>query len=147
MLRFNPPTYFLISIILSLGAHFIWPVVGIIDWPYRWLGVVLIVAGGWVTVWADGVFKRVNTTVKPQEKPTVLVAQGPFRISRHPMYLGMTLIVLGVAVLLGSLSAFFGPILIWLILQFVFIPYEETKMAATFGGAYDDYRGRTRMWL
>jgi len=147
MLRFNPPLYFLMGLLLSIALHFAWPVSGLIDWPFRWVGLLLIALGGWVTVWGDGVFKRAGTTVKPSGKPTALVAVGPFRISRHPMYLGMTALVFGVAVLLGSVMAFLGPILFWTILQFVFIPYEESKMRSIFGESYDEYRKSTRMWL
>jgi protein-S-isoprenylcysteine O-methyltransferase Ste14 len=53
---------------------------------------------------ADAVFKREQTTVKPFEKSTALVVTGVFQISRHPMYLGMVLILLGIAILMGTLT-------------------------------------------
>jgi protein-S-isoprenylcysteine O-methyltransferase Ste14 len=52
------------------------------------------------------VFTKSKTTVKPHEIPTSLEISGPFRISRHPMYLGMAAILLGVAIVLGSLLSF-----------------------------------------
>jgi protein-S-isoprenylcysteine O-methyltransferase Ste14 len=147
MLRFNPPFYFLSCLTLSVAFHFLWPVGQLIDWPYRLFGLVLIAAGGWLNIRADAIFKQVRTTVKPRGMPTSLVSWGPFKLSRHPMYLGMTAILLGAAIFLGSLTSFIGAMLLWIILQFVFIVHEEHAMASQFGKAYDEYRERTRMWI
>jgi len=97
--KIMPPTYFFALLLLSIALHFILPVRQLIDLPYRYLGIVLIAFGAVVNVWTDSLFKSNKTTVKPHENPTELITSGPFRLSRHPMYLGMTAVLSGVAIL------------------------------------------------
>ena len=129
-----PPTYFFLALAVTVAIHFLWPLTQVIAWPYRWFGLLPLAFGGWITVWADQIFKRVET-------------EGPFRISRHPMYLGMTLILFGVALLLGSVTAFIPAVAFCLVMQLVYIPMEEAAMLAVFGEDYRQYRSRVRCWI
>jgi protein-S-isoprenylcysteine O-methyltransferase Ste14 len=63
------------------------------------------------------------------------------------MYLGMLALVVGVALILGSVGAAVGPLVFWLVLQFVFISYEERAMRSSFGEEYKEYCRRVRMWI
>jgi protein-S-isoprenylcysteine O-methyltransferase Ste14 len=63
------------------------------------------------------------------------------------MYLGMTVILLGSAVLLGSISALIPPILFAVMMQFIYIPLEESNLKKTFGPEYLDYSKKVRRWL
>ncbi|MCK4575396.1 isoprenylcysteine carboxylmethyltransferase family protein, partial [candidate division WOR-3 bacterium] len=103
--------------------------------------------GIWLNMWADGLFKRKNTTVKPFEKSSILILEGPFRFSRHPMYLGMVVGLLGVAIILGSLIAFLVPIAFLITMHIVFIRHEEKALEQTFGQEHWDYKKRVRCWL
>ena len=142
-----PHTYWFVLLLAAIALHFLLPLVQLIDWPYRWIGVLLILLSGWMTIWADQIFKRRKTTIKSFDKPLVMVTDGPFRISRHPIYLFMTTILLGVAVLLGSLTAFIAPVAMFFIFQMIFIPLEERLMEETFGQEYRDYKKRVRKWI
>jgi protein-S-isoprenylcysteine O-methyltransferase Ste14 len=142
-----PPTYFNIALLLSLGLHFIVPVSTIIRFPLSLTGLLLIVFGGVLNLWADRLFKRVNTTVKPFQRPSALVTEGPFAWCRHPMYLGMVAILLGVSVICGSVASFVGPISFWIVSRWRFIPAEEQSMIDTFGDAYRLYRAEVRNWM
>ncbi|MDD5173200.1 MAG: methyltransferase, partial [Patescibacteria group bacterium] len=70
-----------------------------------------------MNIWTDNIFKKGKTTVKPHEKPSTLIVSGPFRLSRHPMYLGMAAILFGVSILLGSLTLFIFPIIFGILMQ------------------------------
>ena len=142
-----PPTYFFIYLLLTIGLHFILPLMQIIHTPYRFIGILLLVIGIWLNIWADGLFKRKNTTVKPFEKSSALILEGPFKFSRHPMYLGMVIALLGVAIILGSLITFLVPIAFFISMQIVFIRHEERALEQTFGQKYLDYKNRVRSWL
>jgi len=142
-----PPTYFFIFLLLTIGLHFILPLMQIIHTPYRFIGILLLGIGIWLNMWADGLFKRKNTTVKPFEKSSALILDGPFRFSRHPMYLGMVIALLGVATILGSLITFLMPIAFFISMQIVFIRHEEKALEQTFGQKYLDYKNRVRSWL
>ena len=142
-----PPTYFLLCLAGGIGVHFVVPIVQIIPWPYRLASLIAFLLGSWITIWTDQMFKRLGTTVKPHLDPSILITNGPFRISRHPMYLGMTMILLGVAILSGSVSAFISPIVFALIMQVQFIPLEERTMQRVFGEQFTTYQERVRAWL
>jgi len=142
-----PPTYFLISFILIIVSHFIFPIIKIIHLPYNWIGVILIIFGSAINLWVDNIFKKKETTVNPYEKPNILITSGPFRLSRHPMYLGMTTILFGIAILLGSLISFIFPIIFAILMQKLFIPVEEKNLEILFGQKYLNYKKKINFGL
>lgn len=142
-----PPTCLLICLAGTVALHFLFPIARIIRPPYVLLGILPLAFGLAINVWADGIFKRESTTVKPFETSAALITDGPFRFSRHPMYLGMAAILLGVALLLGSAGAFVGPVAMIVAMEALFIPHEERSLEATFGATYADYKKRVRRWL
>ena len=142
-----PPTYFFIFLFLLVGFHFVIPIKKIIYFPYSIVGVVLIIIGIVLNIWADGLFKKSRTTVKPYDMPRSLEIAGPFRISRHPMYLGMVAVLLGTAILFGSLITFLFPLLFAILMEILFISSEEKNLEKTFGKKYLDYKKKVRRWI
>jgi protein-S-isoprenylcysteine O-methyltransferase Ste14 len=142
-----PPTYFLASICVILGLHFLLPVAEVLPLPWRLGGLIFIAVGVWLNVAADQALKVHKTTVKPFERSRVLVTEGAFRFSRNPMYLGMVLILFGGAMSLGSLSPFLVCPAFAALLHFRFILVEERMLAETFGPQWEAYRNRTRRWI
>jgi protein-S-isoprenylcysteine O-methyltransferase Ste14 len=142
-----PPVYFYGLGGLAVALHFLVPVARVFPSPWRFAGLLPMVLGGWITVWADRLFKRAGTTVKPFVAPSILVTEGPFRISRHPMYLGMLLFLVGLAVLAGSLTPFASPLAFFIAMEVVFLPQEERNMEDAFGRSYSDYRRKVRRWI
>ena len=72
---------------------------------------------------------------------------GPYRFTRNPMYLGLVIVTLGIAVWVGAWPMFLAPIAIFATTNWVHIPYEEAKMRRQFGATYDGYIGRVRRWV
>lgn len=142
-----PPTYFMSLLLLSIVLHFVFPIGKIIQNPYNYLGILFIIFGIAINLWADEVFKKSKTTVKPDETPTSLEISGPFRISRHPMYLGMTAILFGEAIVLGSLVTFLFPLIFMILMEAVFIPLEEKNLEKEFKKRYRDYKKKVRRWI
>jgi len=142
-----PPTYFLTLLLIEPLLHFIFPITKLIFYPWNLIGLFPVIFGIVLNLWADSVFKREKTTVKPFEKPVTLITKGPFLFSRHPMYLGFVLILLGLAILLGSTSPFLAPIVMFIVLEIKFIPYEEKNLEVTFGQKYINYKDKVRKWL
>ena len=142
-----PPTYFLLCLLLAIVLHFVLPLVKIIYPPYNYTGVLFIGMGIWIIIWTDRLFKVKNTTVKPFEKATCFIQEGPFRFTRHPMYLGMIIILVGVAILLGSISPFICPIGFFIAMSIVFIPQEEKALEETVGQDFIYYKRRVRCWI
>lgn len=146
-IKIYPPTQLLILLVIQIAANFIFPIRELIFLPINYFGIILIIFGAIINLRADNIFKKHNTTVKPDEKPTKLIDTGPFRISRHPMYLGMTLILSGTAIFLGSLISFIFPIIFFLIIHYNYIPEEEKRMQDEFGQSYIDYKNKVRKWI
>ncbi len=147
MKKVMPPTYFLILLIAGIFLHYVFTLNQIVPNPYNYLGIILIVWGVIINIWSDRMFKRAKTTVKPFEEPTSLITSGPYSFSRHPMYLGMISILLGSAVVLGSLVTFIPPLIFLFIMEFIFIPKEEEMLEKAFGKNYVDYKENVGRWV
>ena len=145
--RILPPVYFLVAIAVTVGLHYLAPIGIILRPPATYLGVLLIAVGLGVVGWPAAAFGRVGTPIKPFEDSTHLVTGGMYRVSRNPMYLGMVVVLLGIAVLAGDISPFISiPIFVWLI-QTNFIRHEEVLLEKTFGAEYREYKTGVRRWL
>jgi protein-S-isoprenylcysteine O-methyltransferase Ste14 len=112
-----------------------------------WLGVALLVAGVGLDVWATITFRRARTTFIPWGQVSAIVTSGPFRFSRNPMYVGMTLSCIGGALLIDSwwpiLMAGFALALV----RIVVVAPEEEYLSREFSTEYGAYRARVRRWL
>jgi protein-S-isoprenylcysteine O-methyltransferase Ste14 len=139
--------YVYAAVVLMAGLHFLWPIKVLIRPPWIFAGLFLVAVGFAINIWADNLFKKRETTVKPFQKSAQLVTEGPFRISRHPMYLGMALGLLGLNVLLGSISPLFVVFLFVAAMERQFIRHEERAMTETFKEAYGRYKTRVRRWI
>jgi protein-S-isoprenylcysteine O-methyltransferase Ste14 len=143
-----PPALLSTGLALMVGLHLLVPVARFGALPWRLAAAaVFLVVGATLNLWADGQLKRLGTTVKPFEETEVLVETGAFGLSRHPMYLGMVLVLAGTAIAFGSLSPWLVvPVFVWQV-RSRFIEAEERKLEETFGARYQEYRSRVRRWL
>ena len=146
MPKLLPPTYFLAALALAVLASFLFPLPVLIPPAARIAGLLPIVAGIALNLAADRQFKRRGTTVKPFQRSSALITDGVFRWSRNPMYLGMILIVAGVALLEGTAIAWMAVAALGVIFQ-AFIRREERMLEETFGAEFEAYTRGTRRWL
>jgi protein-S-isoprenylcysteine O-methyltransferase Ste14 len=128
-------------------AHFVVPVVQLIRFPLSLLGLIGVGLGILLNLLADRSLAAHGTTVKPFERSTFLVTTGVFAISRNPMYLGMMLLGIGVAILLGSAMPFVLVAFLFVLLDRTFVRPEERGLAETFGDGWCSYCGRVRRWV
>ena len=142
-----PPVYLFVSIVLMVVLHFLLPLTEVIIYPWILLGFVPLLLGVILNLIADKAFKLANTTVKPFEESTTLITTGVFGITRHPMYLGMILILGGIAILMGTLTPFFVILLFAAVVDQIFVKIEERMLAEKFGQYWLDYRSKVRRWL
>jgi protein-S-isoprenylcysteine O-methyltransferase Ste14 len=142
-----PPTYLVVFIIAIIALHFLFPIITLIYFPWNLIGIIPLLFGIVLNLVADQVFKDVDTTVKPNEEPKNLINDGVYLISRHPMYLGMALILLGISTLLGTLTPFVVVATFAVIMETVFIRAEEQMMEETFGIEYVEYKKKVRRWI
>ena len=113
----------------------------------RWLGLLPIILGLALGLWGIACFRRARTSPIPFAEPSAVVTDGPYRFTRNPMYLGLVLLLLGWAMLLGSTLPFLLVPLFLLVIDRRFVRREEPFLAERLGPAYDAYRQRVRRWL
>lgn len=145
--RILPPAYGLMALIIMLLLHFLLPVAKFIRFPWNLIGLIPLAAGAAANMKSSNAFEKAETTVKPYKESSHLVTGGPFRISRNPMYLGGVLILLGVAILLGSLTPFAVVVAFLFLMDVVFIRLEEAMLEMRFGESYRIYKSRVRRWI
>ncbi len=145
--KINPPAYLVSFMFLMTVLNHFCPVTVILIHPYTYLGLLLILLGLFIAGWARYRFQKRGLPVIPGEKLKDIEISGPYRFTRNPMYLGMLLILTGVAVAMGSLTPFLCPIAFFLVIDSISIPFEEKKMGAAFGKRYLDYKNKVRRWL
>lgn len=126
----QPPAIFVTALLMAVILHFGLPTTQFIKGYWRFLGLAPACVGIWLNIWAYIIFKQKNVAVKPFEIPSAMVKEGPVRFSRNPMYLGMTAILLGAAIGLGSSGSFVAAIMFFLFMVIHFIPAEKKRRAS-----------------
>jgi len=146
-IRVLPPVIPLLGMTPGFALQDFWPV-GFLSLEVGvWLGrglLVFAIALALAAVWR---LKRANTGVDPRKTTTRLVTDGVFSVTRNPIYVAMTLFVVGVACYGNSLWVLLCAAPIGYALQKCAIEPEERYLAAKFGKAYLDYTARVRRWV
>jgi len=146
-IKFTPPDMIIVFVGLEILLHYLFPVKQIVTSPFNYLGILLIILGAIPNFWIYFYFKKRNTSVKIEETPKALVTSGLFKISRNPNYLGMAVLLLGIALLLGSIITFVFPILFIILTDIFVIRKEEKNLEKKFGKRYLQYKNKVRRWI
>ena len=142
----KPPNYFFVSIIGIAAFYFIFPSMNLIPMRWNFTGLILMIFGMYLIPASYQIFKKYKTPER-YEKSTYLVTEGLYSYSRNPMYLGSVVFLLGMSVLIGNVISFVFPVLFFVIMDRMFIPYEEEKGEEEFGKKYLDYKKKVRKWI
>lgn len=145
-----PPPFVFAGGVLIGGLVNAWrplPIAGAQHRDAAWaVGVALVVLWAALAGWAMGTFLRAGTAIAPNRPATRVVAHGPFRYSRNPMYLSFVLFYLGFTLIMNT----WWPIVLLPIVLVIIqrqVRREERYLAAAFGPEYDAYRARVRRWV
>ena len=111
------------------------------------IGAALSLLGLGLIFWSGLWFARKKTTIEPHHAPSVLIIEGPYRLSRNPIYLGMVAILAGVVLWQGAVSGVILPGVFVSVLTLRFIEPEEAGLRSAFGAEAEAYLTRTRRWL
>ena len=79
--------------------------------------------------------------------PDRLIESGPYRFTRNPMYLGLVLVTLGIALCAGVWPMFLAPVATFATANWAHIPFEEAKMRRQFGADFEAYTSKVRRWI
>ncbi len=145
--RIVPPVYLLLSIISMILLNRFLPLGYLLLYPWKYTGIAVIALGAFLVMGSFVLFRKSQTALRPGIPATAILTKGPFKYTRNPIYLGFAVILLGTALLLGSLSPLIIiPIFVWII-QSQFILREEKWMEEWFGEPYIDYKKKTPRWF
>jgi protein-S-isoprenylcysteine O-methyltransferase Ste14 len=147
MYKYVPASTLGASIITAVILHYFFPVAIVIPFPYNLLGLLIIGLGVYLVLQSVLLLRSYNTTLEPGGNPSSLVTKYPYNHSRNPIYLGDLLIALGSATTLSSLSTFIAPIVFFLVVNTIIIPFEENRLQKNFDSEYERYKRSVRRWL
>jgi len=144
----RPPFALAIAIIAGLALNWLipWPFLSA-DLPLGWTGAAVFVAGLGLLVWSAVTIMRAGSNVPTNQPTTAIVEDGPYGLSRNPIYLGMFIGLSGLAVAFNTLWLLILLAIFALVIRYGVVAREEAYLERKFGDAYRGYRSRVRRWL
>lgn len=146
-MKLYPPFMVLIGIIVQLIIARVVEAPIKLDQIWTYIGIALVVVGFLPIPIISRAFKEQETGIKPDTIPTAFLETGLFRFSRNPIYVGMSLFLIGSALIIGNLYGLLVVVLFVVAVQGIWIRKEEVNLEAQFGEAYRAYKERVRRWI
>ena len=112
-----------------------------------WVGGALLASGVILAIWGRRVMEGAGTNVNPRLPATAVVSTGPFRLSRNPLYVALTLVYVGLALLANALWVLLFIVPVLVVMHYGVVRREERYLEAKFGDTYRAYRSRVRRYI
>ncbi len=143
----RPPYIYLGFLALGFVIDFVWPVTIFANGARYPAAFVLVAAGVIIIALGLREFRKADTSVETGKPATAIVASGPFRFSRNPLYLALALFHAGIAIAAGNVwaLAMLAPALV--VIRYGVIAREERYLERKFGEEYLAYKASVRRWL
>jgi protein-S-isoprenylcysteine O-methyltransferase Ste14 len=145
--KIPPPLIYVGIFVVGWLLQQLFPIPALPEVLSRAGGALFVGAGVGLCIWSIALFRQAQTSLVPIKSSTALVITGPYRLTRNPMYLGLLLVYMGVALWSQVLWALLLAPGVIIVIQHQVIVREERYLEGTFGAAYLGYRRRVRRWL
>ncbi len=143
----RPPLIYLGFLALGLGLDWLWPYPLLPEaWRYI-LGGALIGLGIALALASFRHFRAAGTAVDPLKPSTAILTDGPYRISRNPIYIGLTAAYAGVGIAADAPWVWVLLLPTLVVMHYGVIAREERYLERKFGKEYLDYKAHVRRWL
>lgn len=142
-----PPVVYATTGLAAWGLTWIAPLGPDAPPAVRWTGWGLVALAAVIAVAAEIAFLRAGTATLPTSPTSVIVETGVYRFTRNPMYLALTLTLIGLGLALGSAWFLLGAVVAAALVTKLAIAREEAYLERKFGAAYLAYKARVRRWL
>lgn len=142
-----PPLLFAGTLAIGLLLHFIFPVTFLPRLIAIASGVVVFVGAAVIAISAFRAMRRAQTAVDPSRPTTAIVSDGAFGFSRNPIYLSLTMLYVGIALLFNALWALLLLLPLVVVVQSGVIKREEHYLERKFGDEYLRYKASVRRWV
>ena len=144
----RPPIAWAVAVVAGFVLDWLEPLPFVPDdWPGGLIGAVIFVLALALAIWAMDTMTRAGTNVPTNRPTTTIVESGPYRFTRNPIYLGMVLGLIGLAIALNSLWLLLTLVPFAAVIRYGVIAREEAYLERKFGDVYRRYRARVRRWL
>jgi protein-S-isoprenylcysteine O-methyltransferase Ste14 len=142
-----PPLIYAGALAIGLLVNRLYPIAFLPRGLSRVLGWSLIVGGLVIGSLGFREMKRAGTNVDPREPTTAIVTEGPYRFTRNPLYLCLTLVYAGISALANALWAVLLLPGVLAVMRRGVIEREERYLERKFGDEYVNYKARVRRWI
>lgn len=142
----RPPIAWALAVMAGFALNWLYPL-PVLPAPVGWLGGFVFLLGLALLIWAALTFRRAGTEVQTSQPTTRIVTNGPYRYSRNPIYVGMFLGLVGLAVAFNSLWLIAVLVPFYLTIRYGVVAREEAYLERKFGDIYRVYKSRVRRWL
>lgn len=146
-MKIKPPYIAFTLLFLSWLVDYYFPRFRFVYGNYRYIGIIIFIFGLSITFWAFYVFKKNKTPIIPGQKPKFMVAEGTYKFTRNPMYLGVTIALFGATIYFGNFLSLLSPIIFFLVMNYYFVPFEEKLLEKIFKKQYLEYKREVRRWI
>ena len=148
LLHVPVPWVFVLVYLVGFALEREWPLHVVERVPYLdFAGGFVLGVGAAIAGWGLVTFWKAKTTTVPGKTSSQMVTWGPYRFTRNPMYVGLTIAYLGEALLLRQLWPVVLLPLVIAYVHWIVIPLEESKIQEAFGDQYEQYRARVGRWI
>jgi protein-S-isoprenylcysteine O-methyltransferase Ste14 len=143
----RPPLLFLAALVLAVALDAAWPAPLGLGAAAMAGGIALGMAGAALVAWAAVNFRRAGTNLPTWKPTTAIVATGPYRFTRNPIYVGLGLILAGIGLAADNGWVLASLLPVFAVLHVGVVKREEAYLSAKFGEVYRSYQERVRRWL
>jgi protein-S-isoprenylcysteine O-methyltransferase Ste14 len=141
-----PPLLYGGAFVLVLILRVVWPM-PILAAAAVWPGLAIVVVGLAIMATGRRAMMAAGTNVNPTRPATTVVSSGPFRFTRNPLYVGVTLIFSGLTLAFNTWWGFIVLAPVLATMHFGVVRREERYLERKFGEPYRQYRSRVRRYL
>ena len=142
-----PPLIYLAFLVPGIALELLFPVDLLFNLAQYIVGFLLVATSLVLLPRAFGRFRAARTNVDVRKPTTAIIRDGPYRFSRNPLYLSMTLIYLGIGVASDSLWILGTLIPALVVMYYGVIFREEAYLERKFGEEYLSYKRSVRRWF
>lgn len=146
--RVPPPVFYLVALAIGIALEYLlWPI-PVLGAPSKYvIAAILIVVSVLIMPPVLIRFRRAATPFDVRKAASSLITDGPYRFSRNPTYVSLTMLYLGICILINNGWVLILVIPVLLVMDLWVIRREERHLEAKFGEQYLRYRGVVRRWL
>jgi protein-S-isoprenylcysteine O-methyltransferase Ste14 len=144
----RPPVAWLLAFAAGVAADQLYPLRFVpASVPGAWVGGAIFAIAFALAIWAIVTIRNAGTQVETYKPTTTIVANGPYRLTRNPIYLAMVLGLIGLAIAFDSLWIVVTLVPFYLVIRYGVVAREEAYLERKFGDVYRGYKSRVRRWL